>query len=324
MQEIITKSKTLEMLDSLNIKYIVKNNIASLVDHDSLTIQLTGKYAESWKRWSTGDYGRNHIDLLIYLNKIGQISNEEIDKINKEDLSGKKIAVKRVEKYNYKEEVTNPNTWKIKKYLTNKRFLSNEIVDLFIRGNKIVQDGRDNLRFHFSDLITDQIIGAEIRGLEKVNGKTLRYIATGSEGYFYIKTSDFIQNIVILEAPIDLMSYYELERLSDDVQENSFYNFPIKRPNTLYFSLSGSGSKIERAVQHLEIAKIINPNVNIIVATDNDEAGGSVYNFFKSNKYSTYNLIRELPNKGDYYYENSIPKIIKDWNDLLKIFKEED
>lgn len=42
MTEIVVKSKVLSVLDELNIKYVIKNNIAFLVEHDSLSIQLTG------------------------------------------------------------------------------------------------------------------------------------------------------------------------------------------------------------------------------------------------------------------------------------------
>lgn len=321
MTEIVVKSKVLSVLDELNIKYIIKNNIAFLVEHDSLSIQLTGQYQDSWKRWSTGDHGKNHIDLINYLVKIGTISSDSVSKIESVNIiPSKTIKVKKADKYIYKNEVINPNTWKIKKYLTRDRKISQNIFNKFLSGNKFVQDGRDNLRFRLSDLKTGEIVGAEVKGIDL--SKKFQMILPGSEGYFFIKNSNIIENIIFFEAAIDLMSYYELENFSSDQQEDSFYNFPIKRKNSLYISLAGSYTKIEKCLEVLVKEHMVNSSTNIIIATDNDESGEKVFNFFKSK--GCKKLIRELPNQGVPYVNKGIKKTIKDWNELLQIIKEED
>lgn len=321
MTEIVVKSKVLSVLDELNIKYIIKNNIAFLVEHDSLSIQLTGKYQDSWKRWSTGDHGKNHIDLINYLVKIGTISSDSVSKIESVNIiPSKTIKVKKADKYIYKNEVINPNTWKIKKYLTRDRKISPNIFNKFLSGNKFVQDGRDNLRFRLSDLKTGEIVGAEVKGIDL--SKKFQMILPGSEGYFFIKNSNIIENIIFFEAAIDLMSYYELENFSSDQQEDSFYNFPIKRKNSLYISLAGSYTKIEKCLEVLVKEQIINSSTNIIIATDNDKSGNEVFNFFQ--KKGCKKLIRELPNQGVPYVNKGIKKTINDWNELLQIIKEED
>lgn len=321
MTEIVVKSKVLSVLDELNIKYIIKNNIAFLVEHDSLSIQLTGKYKDSWKRWSTGDHGKNHIDLINYLVKIGTISSDSVSKIESVNIiPSKTIKVKKADKYIYKNEVINPNTWKIKKYLTRDRKISTNIFNKFLSGNKFVQDGRDNLRFRLSDLKTGEIVGAEVKGIDL--SKKFQIILPGSEGYFFIKNSNIIENIIFFEAAIDLMSYYELENFSSDQQEDSFYNFPIKRKNSLYISLAGSYTKIEKCLEVLVKEQIINSSTNIIIATDNDKSGNEVFNFFQ--KKGCKKLIRELPNQGVPYVNKGIKKTINDWNELLQIIKEED
>lgn len=321
MTEIVVKSKVLYVLDELNIKYIIKNNIAFLVEHDSLSIQLTGKYQDSWKRWSTGDHGKNHIDLINYLVKIGTITSDSVSKIESVNIiPTKTIKVKKADKYIYKNEVINPNTWKIKKYLTRDRKISQNIFNKFLSGNKFVQDGRDNLRFRLSDLKTGEIVGAEVKGIDL--SKKFQMILPGSEGYFFIKNSNIIENIIFFEAAIDLMSYYELENFSSDQQEDSFYNFPIKRKNSLYISLAGSYTKIEKCFEVLVKEQIINNSINIIIATDNDKSGNEVFNFFQ--KKGCKKLIRELPNQGVPYVNKGIKKTINDWNELLQIIKEED
>lgn len=321
MTEIVVKSKVLSVLDELNIKYIIKNNIAFLVEHDSLSIQLTGKYQDSWKRWSTGDHGKNHIDLINYLVKIGTISSDSVSKIESVNIiPSKTIKVKKADKYIYKNEVINPNTWKIKKYLTRDRKISINIFNKFLSGNKFVQDGRDNLRFRLSDLKTGEIVGAEVKGIDI--SRKFQMILPGSEGYFFIKNSNIIENIIFFEAAIDLISYYELENFSSDQQEDSFYNFPIKRKNSLYISLAGSYTKIEKCFEVLVKEKLINSSTNIIIATDNDKSGSEVFNFFQ--KKGCKKLIRELPNQGVPYVNKGIKKTIKDWNELLQIIKEED
>ena len=321
MTEIVVKSKVLSVLDELNIKYIIKNNIAFLVENDSLYIKLTGKYKDSWKRWSTGDHGKNHIDLINYLVKIGTISSDSVSKIESVNIiPSKTIKVKKADKYIYKNEVINPNTWKIKKYLTRDRKISQNIFNKFLSGNKFVQDGRDNLRFRLSDLKTGEIVGAEVKGIDL--SKKFQMILPGSEGYFFIKNSNIIENIIFFEAAIDLISYYELENFSSDQQEDSFYNFPIKRKNSLYISLAGSYTKIEKCFEVLVKEQIINNSINIIIATDNDKSGNEVFNFFQ--KKGCKKLIRELPNQGVPYVNKGIKKTINDWNELLQIIKEED
>lgn len=321
MTEIVVKSKVLSVLDELNIKYIIKNNIAFLVEHDSLSIQLTGQYQDSWKRWSTGDHGKNHIDLINYLVKIGTITSDSVSKIESVNIiPTKTIKVKKADKYIYKNEVINPNTWKIKKYLTRDRKISTNIFNKFLSGNKFVQDGRDNLRFRLSDLKTGEIVGAEVKGIDI--SRKFQMILPGSEGYFFIKNSNIIENIIFFEAAIDLMSYYELENFSSDQQEDSFYNFPIKRKNSLYISLAGSYTKIEKCFEVLVKEQIINSSINIIIATDNDKSGNEVFNFFQ--KKGCKKLIRELPNQGVPYVNKGIKKTINDWNELLQIIKEED
>ena len=264
----------------------------------------------------------NSLKLLAFGNyysliKLATLSSEkelEIDVIVKDKV------ISMADKYIYKNEVINPNTWKIKKYLTRDRKISTNIFNKFLSGNKFVQDGRDNLRFRLSDLKTGEIIGAEVKGIDI--SRKFQMILPGSEGYFFIKNSNIIENIIFFEAAIDLISYYELENFSSDQQEDSFYNFPIKRKNSLYISLAGSYTKIEKCFEVLVKEKLINSSTNIIIATDNDKSGNELFNFFQ--KKGCKKLIRELPNQGVPYVNNGIKKTINDWNELLQIIKEEE
>ena len=123
MATVEIKSKVIEMLEHFNIKYNINNSGANLVDFDSLHIQLTGKYAESWKRWSNGVSGRNYRDLTLYLSTQGIIDESEAKsyvgswkeaelKLNSN--TGKSLVLEEVEDYDFSQMVTNPDLSKVK------------------------------------------------------------------------------------------------------------------------------------------------------------------------------------------------------------------
>ena len=70
-------SKTLAALDTLGVPYIIKGNMAQLVDNDSLMITLSGDYKETWRRWSTKESGRGADSLVTYLMKQGLVDKKE-------------------------------------------------------------------------------------------------------------------------------------------------------------------------------------------------------------------------------------------------------
>ena len=89
----------------------------------------------------------------------------------------------------------------------------------------------------------------------------------------------------------------------------------------MFIAMSGSESKVDTTINNLNSLFGLDNNKlksinSIVIATDNDEAGNKVMDKFKALGFT--NLKRVVPNMNK---EVNGEKIVKDWNDLLKIFK---
>lgn len=306
-------SKSLAVLEKLDIPYIIKGREAYLKDYDSLKISLDPKKLDSWKRYSTGDHGRSSRDLVTYLLRVGIISRNEALSIlgelspsenNKvKGIPSVSITVEEAKPFNPKNQVKDPRAWNLKRYLSEKRMINPIVIEALLNKGSIIEDGRGSIRFLWYDQNGNNT-GAEVvsTGEEK-----LRYIISGSSGLFYQTTKDInnlqsANRIVLFEAPIDLISYLELVgyKFSDiGISEN--------KPKTAFISLSGSVTKIERTIKKLEEDwKIDLKSKEIVVATDADSAGDKTFEIIKKLYPSA---LRER------VVSRSVP--LKDWNDLL-------
>ena len=319
MAKEIIKSPVLEALDAAKVKYRIKGSRAQLVDWDSLNIELTGKYKGSWKRWSNGMHGHNEHDLLAYLAKDGLITYDVAKKAGASNLPDKEYEVEKAEPYNFKEMVTNPHTELIDEYLTDTRKVAPVIVEFLHQKKLIVQNGRDNLLYLWTNA-KGEYIGGDVQGIfydTKKYGKrgTLKMILPGSKGFFHLETGDIqndftkVKQVILFEAPVDLISCLEIYQLHD---------LP-RLTNTMYISMSGAAAKVAETVKQLQIQFGIKAkNLRAVVATDNDQAGDAVVpkakQFFGS-------VARAIPNDGDRVFVDSKAVVPKDWNDLLKAYK---
>ena len=306
-------SKSLAVLEKLDIPYIIKGREAYLKDYDSLKISLDPKKLDSWKRYSTGDHGRSSRDLVTYLLRVGIINRNEALSIlgelspsenNKvQSFSSVSVTVEEAKPFNSKNQVKDPKAWNLKRYLSEKRMINPIVVEALLNKGSIIEDGRGSIRFLWYDQYGNNT-GAEVvsTGEEK-----LRYIISGSSGLFYQTTKDIddlqsADRIVLFEAPIDLISYLELVgyKLPDiGISEN--------KPKTAFISLSGSVTKIEKTIKKLEEDWKVNlKSKEIVVATDADSAGDKTFEIIKK-LYPT--ALRER------VVSRSVP--LKDWNELL-------
>lgn len=315
----LIKSPVLEALDAANVKYRIKGSHAQLLDWDSLNIELTGKYKGSWKRWSNGAHGHNEHDLLAYLAKDGLITYDVAKKAGASNLPDKEYEVEKTEPYNFKEMVTNPNTDLIDEYLIDTRNIAPAIVQFLHQKKIIVQDGRDNLIYLWTNA-KGEYTGGDVQGIfydQQKYGKrgTLKMILPGSKGFFHLETGDVkgdyskVKQVVLFEAPVDLISYVEIRQL---------LNLP-RLTNTMYISMSGAEAKVAETVKQLLTQFGLKANkLCAIIATDNDQAGDAVLpkakQFFGSVK-------REIPNEGNSVFVDSQAIIPKDWNDFLKSYR---
>lgn len=315
----LIKSPVLEALDAANVKYRIKGSHAQLLDWDSLNIELTGKYKGSWKRWSNGAHGHNEHDLLAYLAKDGLITYDVAKKAGASNLPDKEYEVEKTEPYNFKEMVTNPNTDLIDEYLIDTRNIAPAIVQFLHQKKIIVQDGRDNLIYLWTNA-KDEYTGGDVQGIfydQQKYGKrgTLKMILPGSKGFFHLETGDIkgdyskVKQVILFEAPVDLISYVEIRQLLN----------LTRLTNTMYISMSGAEAKVAETVKQLQAQFGLKAKkLCAVVATDNDQAGDAVLpkakQFFGSVK-------REIPNEGNSVFVDSQAIIPKDWNDFLKSYR---
>ena len=189
----------------------------------------------------------------------------------------------------------------VKKYLTRSRKLPSGLVDalhqkgliyaddkqnaVFIRRSLDERTGRGNLAVSTREL-GSQITGATLRGTAGEDN-TFKGLAKGtkrSEGWFYFQqggqSPDQIKRAVLVESPIDAMSFAVLDR--------------NESRRTIYISTDGAGSIPKEFLRQL-------PNKSVIVAYDNDEPGNLM----------AQRTLSQLPNAVA-----QTPKAI-DWNEEL-------
>lgn len=174
-------------------------------------------------------------------------------------------------------------------YLNKTRNIDNAIINKFVKENLIKQDERGNIVFlHLNE--QGEIVGADLNGTNTY--KRFKGVVRNSNPNYgwSIKIGEEVKEIIIFEAPIDLMSYYEL--------------FLNKINNVLLLSISGC-EKIKIIRTYLNMYK----NIKIIeVAVDNDEAGNHCLN----NSINMYSDFCIIDNREALKANN-----LKDFNELL-------
>lgn len=334
-------SEFLSVLKELQIPVIVKGNSAELKEHDSLRITLSGKYKDYWKRWSTGAQGYGVSDLLSYLVSEGTVDPERANPYitGNYSVKGEKVKVKKVQPTNFNQMVTDPQNEDIIRYLVDERKLSPLLIDKLVNNKLIVKDGRGNIRFMRYNP-SGFWIGGDVQGIKPmistdsegntVVSRPIKLSLPGSKGLFHIleKETDYstVKTLYLTEAAIDMISFIELASVKDR-EENNYALPEIKGVGDMYISMSGAG-KIEYTLLELrDQYKVSLENLEeIVVATDNDEAGDSALKALKklANSYGVKGKItRLLPNGGNPYFDRKQSEMttIKDWNDLLKLTK---
>jgi len=148
----------------------------------------------------------------------------------------------------------------------------------------IYQDKRNNLVFPHKD--QEGACGYELR-----NRDFQGFSSGGVRGLWASRGKSSDSKLVICESPIDCLSYHEL--------------FPDDQ--TSYVSTSGSLSESQKKLLQSAFEKIIQKGGEIIIATDNDEAGSKI----------ARQLIEIAPKKAEVF--THIPKQEKDWNNALQV-----
>lgn len=165
----------------------------------------------------------------------------------------------------------------------NQRGITQETISYPRFKDKIYSDSKGNVIFPHRD--REGICGYEIRS-QQFKG----FSEGGTKGLWDSLGSQDDNKLVVCESPIDCLSYYQL--------------FPDSQ--TRYFATGGTVSEKQKDLLKGAFEKIHANGGQIIVATDNDEAGQKLASEISKNAPQGCQIYRHLPKQQ------------KDWNELLK------
>lgn len=305
--------------------------------HDSLKINPEKNFY-NW--YSKGIYG----DVISLVQEIKKVSYKEAYQYLKY-LNVKEIDIKKTKKEKeqeqekkfyyalgkYKTEFT-----EARKYLKEQRSLSDETIDFFLSKNLLDQVTRTIDNYSEPVIVfkylneKKEIVGGSLQGIkqnkEKYHKKGyLKQIMYGSktvEG-FNIEIGK-ANKIIIFEAPIDLMSYYELKKdwlkdvkliamdgLKQEVIERHYAQIVLEKPKE--FTKENTRGLFKVLVNEtIFFEEGENREDLLTLAVDNDEAGRKFVERLKKEKIK---------------FKTDLPPLGKaektDWNDILKIKKKE-
>lgn len=285
-------NEILDFLDYAGIRYDHDRTEAWPVEHDSLKIALKpGKEYYNWYSQGTWghlyDFVQEYSDSTFTPVKNRREAAKLIRQFRKERGKGKlrSFEVTENRKFDAKDLVRSPNATHLMRYLHDKRGLDELILNRLIKAGRLAETisqyekGDKHYKFHNAAFLwrdhTGKLVGADIQGTSlknKTGGKhdNIKLIQPGSQHDFgwNFKTGDPQKTnmMVVTEAPIDTISYYQLFHRNADLLEK----------NVVYASLSGASTKIE-GVGHL-MKDLIETNSDnklkaLHFAVDDDDAG---------------------------------------------------
>ena len=184
--------------------------------------------------------------------------------------------------------IVDESKWQqVRAYLTRERRLPSSLVDHLHNSGLVYADSKQNAVFIRHSLDELSITGASLRGTAGTEN-TFKGLALGSKrnaGWFHFEiggqSGDPIQRAVLVESPIDAMSFAVLDRTDSR--------------KTIYLSTDGAGTVPLEFLRQL-------PNKSVVVAYDNDQPGNSM----------SQSVMEQLPNAV-----RRSPKAI-DWNQELQ------
>ena len=260
--------------------------------HENHTINITGSKFYDWQHLKGGG---GAIDLVMHVNSCD--FKQAVAWLNDRFGEG---AMLTATSYHAREIVQNEpvpkftppvqeeSQWQIvKTYLTRERRLPSSLVERLHQQGLVYADSKQNAVFIRRALDEEIITGATLRGTAGVDN-SFKGLALGSKrntGWFHFQTggqsSDPIQRAVLVESPIDAMSFAVLDHTDSR--------------KTIYLSTDGAG------VVPLEFLRQL-PNKSVVVAYDNDQPGNLM----------AQTVMEQLP--------NSVRRLskAKDWNEELK------
>lgn len=329
----------LEVAQELGMSLQQKGQTYTWTEHDSLVI-FPGTNTYSW--FSKGENGKNSLDLVqsikgmdfktavMYLNS-AELSEFDESKVNLEPQKPFKYLLK-----------DSNDVSKLKEYFVNERKIDGQTVNDFLRSGVIAQANRI-YQNQFEPVVvfkhkeaSGKLVGASLQGIKEDRQRypergRLKEIITNSKrnwGVTYnsgLKADQNSFKMIFFEAPIDMMSYYELHKDKLDgvrlVAMNGLKDNTMGRHIAESFGFAGEPSLKdlndrfkENGLTRTDVAKRFKAqNVSLKIAVDNDDKGREFID--RLNK--KYPLIP---------FEADLPPLLKgrektDWNDYLKATK---
>lgn len=329
----------LEVAQELGMSLQQKGQTYTWTEHDSLVI-FPGTNTYSW--FSKGENGKNSLDLVqsikgmdfktavMYLNS-AKLSEFDESKVNLEPQKPFRYLLK-----------DSNDVSKLKEYFVNERKIDGQTVNEFLRSGVIAQANRI-YQNQFEPVVVfkhkeanGKLVGASLQGIKEDRQRypergRLKEIITNSKrnwGVTYnsgLKADQNSFKMIFFEAPIDMMSYYELHKDKLDgvrlVAMNGLKDNTMGRHIAESFGFAGEPSLrdlnerfAENGLTRSDVEKRFKAqNVSLKIAVDNDDKGRE----FIERLNKKYPLIP---------FEADLPPLLKgrektDWNDYLKATK---
>lgn len=329
----------LEVAQELGMSLQQKGQTYTWTEHDSLVI-FPGTNTYSW--FSKGENGKNSLDLVqsikdldfktavMYLNS-AKLSEFDESKVNLESQKPFRYLLK-----------DSNDVSKLKEYFVNERKIDGQTVNEFLRSGVIAQANRI-YQNQFEPVVVfkhkeanGKLVGASLQGIKEDRQRypergRLKEIISNSKrnwGVTYnsgLKADQNSFKMIFFEAPIDMMSYYELHKDKLDgvrlVAMNGLKDNTMGRHIAESFGFAGEPSLrdlnerfAENGLTKSDVEKRFKAqNVSLKIAVDNDDKGRE----FIERLNKKYPLIP---------FEADLPPLLKgrektDWNDYLKATK---
>lgn len=319
----------LEVADAIGMELFKAGNTYKWADHDSLTIFPNS----NTYKWFSQDKQGDSISLVENVKKIDFKS--AVVFLNDINLQGIDPTLlnqpKEPFKYLFKDHKSFDEG---RKYLKEKRGLSDDTINYFIKRGDIVEatryhkGGKSEPVIVFKQFTPDgELVGATLQGIEEnqelyPKHGYLKEIVKNSDGNYGLSVDvGQPKKLVFFESSIDLMSYYEIKSqngelensrlvsmdglkettISNYFRDTYFPNTPVAEKNNSLFiaEMNDYLNKYENPLETLR-----QQGIEIILAVDNDKPGREFIEKFKDFKNLPINS--ELSPTG------------KDWNDYLK------
>lgn len=264
-----------------------------LVEHDSCVIYSNTNYFF----WNSRQLRGDGIDFIaayydVSLSEAIKIASNEglIGSLRKPSYPQKKsVKTDSTSSFDFGAIVENSNNKRAFAYLSKTRKLSSATLSIFFEKRLFRQDIHGNVIFYIYDYgcLDAAPCGAILKGT--LTNIPFQCCCPGSAENvgFNIAFGSTVENIYFFEAPIDLMSFYEL--------------YPAKAKNALFVGMTGLKPRI------ITELNLLYPQARNVLCVDNDEAGIRFCEKLKIT-YPSLSFEREIPKN-------------KDWNEDLQFRK---